>query len=305
MRSTNLWLRVCPAVGALAGLCACCLPALAECTLTPGPTRTVTRVIDGETLALDDGSEVRLAGALAPRGFDARTDEASWPAAVAAKAALAALAEGHSVVLGYAGSAKTDRQNRHVAQVFVVEDGQETWLQGRMLSEGHARAYQQKDHRGCAEELLAFEKTARDAVRGVWTSGAYQIRPASRPRDLEGMAGNFVVLTGKVAWVVEGRQTIALGFTPARSGSWGARRGIIVMIENGDHDLRGTFGGDAKALEGKAVEVRGWLEQRLGRPAGTSVLDISLAGMIVVIGNSAQTVATANKGAPAAATAPP
>ena len=35
-----------------------------SCTgLEPGPARTVTRVIDGETAALDDGTELRLIGA--------------------------------------------------------------------------------------------------------------------------------------------------------------------------------------------------------------------------------------------------
>src|SRR5581483_9604137 len=35
--------------------------------LEEGPTRSVARIIDGETVALDDGSELRLIGALAPR----------------------------------------------------------------------------------------------------------------------------------------------------------------------------------------------------------------------------------------------
>ena len=37
------------------------------CTLSPGPTATVARILDGETLQLDDGQQVRLIGALAPR----------------------------------------------------------------------------------------------------------------------------------------------------------------------------------------------------------------------------------------------
>ena len=32
------------------------------CTLDPGPMRTVARVLNGETLTLDDGSVVRLIG---------------------------------------------------------------------------------------------------------------------------------------------------------------------------------------------------------------------------------------------------
>ena len=259
----------------------------AECRLEPGPRRTVARAIDGETLRLDDGSEVRLAGALAPRGFDAGLQEVNWPAATSATQALAAFTEGRNVVLGYTGQAKRDRHNRHMAQVFVLEDGKETWVQGRMLGEGHARAYQQKDQRGCADELLAHEHVAREAKRGVWAIDAYATRPAIRTRDLEGMAGKFVVLTGRIAWVAEGREAIALGFTPTHLRAWGLRRGIIVMIENRDRALLGSLGGDAKALDGKAVEVRGWLEQRLDRPTGTFVLDVSRAGMIVLRAGSA------------------
>ena len=48
-----------------------------SCTgLEPGPARTVTRIIDGETAALDDGTELRLIGALAPRAIDAGTSPA-------------------------------------------------------------------------------------------------------------------------------------------------------------------------------------------------------------------------------------
>lgn len=257
--------------------------AAAECRLEPGPRRTVTRAIDGETLQLDDGSEVRLAGALAPRGFDVAMPDNAWPSSLAATQALAAFTVGRNVALGTSGTAKRDRLNRHVAQVFVIENGGEIWVQGRMLGEGHARATQQKDQRGCADELLEHEAVARAEQRGVWTIDAYRARTALRTRDLERMAGKFVVLSGRVAWVAPGREAIAIGFTPSTMRGWTLRRGVVVMIEARDRDLLGTFGGDAKALEGRQVEVRGWLEQRLGRPAGTYVMDISLAGMIRVL----------------------
>ena len=277
---------------AVAGLVfAVSLPVLAECRLEPGPRRTVTRVIDGETLLLDDGSEVRLAGALAPRGFDVATEDRDWPAALAATEALAAFTVGRNVALGYSGTAKRDRQNRHVAQVFVIEEGREIWVQGRLLSEGHARAYQQKDQRGCADELLEHEAVARGEQRGVWGIEAYRARPALRTRDLVRMAGKFVVLSGRIQWVAPGREAIAVGFTPSNGRSWSQQRGVVVMIEGRDRELLGAFGGNAKALEGRQVEVRGWLEQRLGRSAGTYVMDVSLAGMIQVLDWPAKTVA--------------
>ena len=42
--------------------------------LEAGPTRSVARVLDGETVALDDGTELRLIGALAPRAIDAAAE---------------------------------------------------------------------------------------------------------------------------------------------------------------------------------------------------------------------------------------
>jgi micrococcal nuclease len=262
----------------------------AECRLEPGPRRTVVRVLDGETFVLDDGSEVRLAGALSPRGSDAGAADSEWPAALAAKAALQTLLAGQTVVLGYHGAMRRDRQNRHVAQAFVVEGAQETWVQGHMLRAGHARATQQRDARGCAEDLLAHESVARDTGLGLWAVAAYQTRLAVRTRELEGMTARFTVLDGHIAWVAEGREALALGFTPARVRGVSGRRGVVVMIDARDRDLLGTLGGDAKSLEGRAVEVRGWLEQRLGRLPGTYVIDVSAAGMITL------------KDAPAAAT---
>ena len=268
----------------------------AECRLDAGPRRTVATVIDGETLRLDDGGEVRLAGVLAPRGLDAGVADADWPAAMAATAALRALTAGRTVALGFSGTSRRDRANRHVAQVFVIDGDQETWVQGRMLSDGHARATQSKDQRGCADELLAHERQARDAGKGLWAMGAYLPRSAINGRELEGMGNAFAVLSGRVAWVAEGRESVALGFTPSsqptlqpwRIRNVAGRRGVVVMIENRDRALLGTLGGDAKALEGQRVEVRGWLEHRLGRPPGTYVIDVSPSGMIQVLAPEGQ-----------------
>jgi micrococcal nuclease len=187
---------------------------------------------------------------------------------------------------GGGGTARRDRQGRHLAQAFVIDGDRETWVQGHMLREGHGRASQQKDARGCLADLLAHEHVARMAGLGVWAVAAYQMRRAAWTRDLDGLAARFVVMRGRIAWVTAGREVIALGFTAARTGAgatrWQMRRGVIVVIDGRDRDLLGTFGGEAGALQGRDVEVRGWLETRLGRPAGTYVMDISLAGALVV-----------------------
>ena len=62
-----------------------------DCVLELGPPHAVVRVIDAETIRLDDTSEVRLIGALAPRAPDAAepdADASEWPPERDAKAAL-------------------------------------------------------------------------------------------------------------------------------------------------------------------------------------------------------------------------
>ena len=64
-------------------------PARADpCRLDTGTTHSVAKVIDGETLALDDGREVRLIGALAPKAIEVGAEAGAWPPEIAAHAAL-------------------------------------------------------------------------------------------------------------------------------------------------------------------------------------------------------------------------
>ena len=75
-------------------------PGLACAGLEAGPTRTVARIIDGETVVLDDGTELRLIGALVPRAIDAGADPGMWPLEVAAQEELRALILGKSIEFG-------------------------------------------------------------------------------------------------------------------------------------------------------------------------------------------------------------
>jgi micrococcal nuclease len=112
-----------------------------SCTgLESGPARTVTRIIDGETAALDDGTELRLIGALAPRAIDAGTEPGTWPAEIAAMEELRALLLGKSVELAFGGE-RNDRYGRLLAQAHVREGDNRRWVQGHLLEQGLARAY--------------------------------------------------------------------------------------------------------------------------------------------------------------------
>jgi endonuclease YncB( thermonuclease family) len=150
-----------------------CLPAWA-CDLAEPEKATVSAVIDGETLKLADGRIVRLIGAKAPMPPLGWRGDDPWPLVDEAKEALAAVASGKEVELGFGGR-RTDRHGYLLAQVFVVADGERLWLQGDMVAKGLARVYSFPDNRAWVGELLARESEARAKRFGVWDSSAYRI----------------------------------------------------------------------------------------------------------------------------------
>jgi endonuclease YncB( thermonuclease family) len=72
------------AATAFSVILALCSGAMAACKLEISRTATVAQVIDGHTLRLDDASEVRLIGVLAPQTPRWWKKDAAWPPAVRA-----------------------------------------------------------------------------------------------------------------------------------------------------------------------------------------------------------------------------
>ena len=113
----------------------------------------VVEIVDGDTVVLDDGSEVRLVGLQAPKLALGRPDFEDWPLAEAARAALEALLLDRAVTLAYGGR-RIDRHGRRLAHLFLA-DG--TWVQAAVLSDGMARVYSFPDNRAAVQDLLDLE----------------------------------------------------------------------------------------------------------------------------------------------------
>jgi micrococcal nuclease len=103
--------------------------------LSDGGQATVSAVIDGDTVMLADGRQVRLVGIQAPKLPLDRPEGSPWPLADSARSALAALVLDRTVRLAYGGTA-SDRYGRVLAQLHTA-DG--TWVQGELLRQGLAR----------------------------------------------------------------------------------------------------------------------------------------------------------------------
>jgi micrococcal nuclease len=240
--------------------------------LEDGPSRTVTRVIDGETVALDDGTELRLIGMLAPRAIDVGTAPGTWRMERAAVEALQGLVLGRTIEIRFAGE-RIDRYGRMKGHVFLASDEGPVWVQGRLLESGLARAYTLALHRACEPQLLAAERAAREARLGVWAEAAYDLRFADDPAALLRHAATFQLVEGRVTHVATTRGSIYLNFGQSR------RRGFSVSLRLGDRARLGRFQDNPKNLEQAQMRVRGWIEERTGQP----VVDLTAAGSIEVI----------------------
>ncbi|MCP4328914.1 MAG: thermonuclease family protein [Alphaproteobacteria bacterium] len=211
----------------------------------------VAEVIDGDTIVLTDGREIRLVGIQAPKLPLGRAEFRAWPLAGAAKDAMEDLAGGRRVSLSFTGR-RVDRHGRWLAHLH--DDGG-TWLQGTMLEHGLARVYTFADNDGPIDAMLALERTARDARRGIWGHPYYDIRtPASVTRDV----GSFQLVEGQVldAAIVRGRAY--LNFGP----DW--KTDFTVTMAP---DARRRFedaGIDLTSLAGHRVRARGWIKSYNG-----------------------------------------
>lgn len=223
-----------------------------------GPVRTVTRIIDSETIATDDGNDIRLIGALAPRAFDAGAKPATWPSETAATVFLSELVLGQRVRLAFGRGPRKDRYGRYIAQVYLAEAGTARWVQGALLSAGWARAYGLPGHFDCATELIALENDARRARKGLWAVGVYRAKSAGRPQALMRSRNRFERVEGVVVSVARTASGVYLNF----GQDW--RTDFTTYVSKETLKLHPDFAAALDQFKDVRVVVRGWIERRNG-----------------------------------------
>jgi endonuclease YncB( thermonuclease family) len=216
------------------------------CPLEPAGAAEVAAVRDGRTLMLRDGRELRLAAIETPGANRA----------AAAQAALAALADGRGVTLKRLGKSANDRYGRLVAFAFVAGGGQS--LQQALLSAGEAMVSARVGDKACAGALLALEGAARAQRRGLWADPNFAPLPAENLQELGAKRGQFALVEGKILSVHESGATIYLNFGPR----W--TRDFTVIVLKRQQRAFAAAGVATKALEGRRIRVRGWIERRGG-----------------------------------------
>ena len=233
-------------------------PLAAACEgLRDGPKGTVTQIVDGDTLMLDNGLIVRLIGIQAPHLALGRDGLIDWPKATESKQALSDLTLGKPVLLRYGGEEK-DRYGRLLAQLFVTGGAADFWVQQQMLQAGWARVYSFPDNRACLPDLFAAEIKARTQRLGIWSDAYYRVRRADRPADFAQLSGHYELAEGRVLQSEKTGGRVYLNF-----GRY-FKEDLTAVIESPALKLFAAEQLDPLKLGGALVRVRGWVDLKDG-----------------------------------------
>jgi micrococcal nuclease len=236
------WLA-CPATAG-----ACALDAKAE-------TVAVERVLDGDTLALDDGRLVRLAGVEAPKA-PLGTKARDWPSGEAAREALEKSAQGRVLELR-AARASPDRRNRILGYLTEIDGADHAGLQAGLLRLGALRVAADAAGRDCRATLAEAEAVAISSRLGLWSEPYYEVLDASDGAAFAALDGRFIVAEGRVAST---RTSAGRAYV-----NFGRRWRGALSLTLSEAALR-RFGGfeAVGAKAGARVRARGVVEMRAG-----------------------------------------
>lgn len=234
-------------------------PRAVDCAGNGETSGEVARVIDGRSFLLADGREVRLAAIETLLPIPGDEDEARREAARAAKMALETLVLHREVGLSALVSGP-DRYGRLVAYAFIRTPSGETLVQREMVANGQALVSPVPSATRCRTRLRDAERDARAGKLGLWAGPYYAIKHADNPVDVLAEQGRFALVEGKVASVREGGGFLYVNF----GRRWSEQ--FTVVIPRRNEAIFASAGLTPKALAGRNIEVRGWIEER-GGPA--------------------------------------
>jgi len=224
---------------------------------------SIAAAVEGDTLRLADGRLVRLAGVEAPR--PPLGEEGDWPLADAARRELAGVADGQAATL-MLSAPKADRYGRFRGN--IVAGGAR--LAEFMVRQGLARVRAAEGEGGaCLLELLAAERVARMAKRGLWAGPIYAIRKAD-DASLGKRSGLYELVEGRVLSVGHGTRLVFLDF------GRDYRRDFTVMLTPA---VAAKLAVPAEGLVKRRIRVRGIIEEsngpaiRVSDPAEIELLD--------------------------------
>lgn len=151
-----------------------------------------------------------------------------------------------------------DRYGRLKGHIFVGQGQHSRWLQAELVARGAVGVDVTALSPGCAHLLLALEDNARRTRTGLWAHAAYRVRDAAQPWRLLHYRSTYQIVEGRVHKVARVRKRIFINFDK----NW--RTDFTVGLTARIVRQLGLTAQQIDALEGRRVQVRGWIERRGG-----------------------------------------
>lgn len=123
--------------------------------------RTVTRVVDGDTIVLDGGEKVRLIGVDTPETVHPKKPVEFYGRE--ASAFLKKLIQGKQILVEYGNGGK-DKYGRSLAYLYTT-DG--LFINAEIVKQGYGHAYTRFPFK-YMEQFRQLEREAKKAKRGLW-----------------------------------------------------------------------------------------------------------------------------------------
>lgn len=202
-------------------------------------TLTAQKILNGDTILLNDGRTLHLQGVKAIPN---------------AHRFLRSFLDGKDLTYF---DGVSDRYDRIDAQLYASKgDEKPQWLQGELLSKGLAFIYPPTGHEARLAEMYDAENTARKAHMGLWEDTAFADSRAENPAAIP--IGKFVFVTGKVVKAERVKDKFYLNF----GDNW--RDDFTVAIAARDLKLFRKEGIDPANYAGQNIRVRGWVIRNFG-----------------------------------------
>lgn len=214
----------------------------ADCTLAPAelqrlPQVEIRKVIDGDSVLLADGQQLRLIGVNAP---ELKTAE---PLAREAQEYLSSLVSSRKLYLRK-GEQQQDRYGRTLGHLYLP-DGRN--IESEMLRQGYGFLVAIPPN----VALVACQQVARDQARGkqagVWAEPAFR---AVDGRKVTGDDVGFVQVTGKLLSVEQ------------HDNAWWLQLEGLVVLHIAKKDQPWFSFDKLKALQERKVTASGWMVDR-------------------------------------------
>ncbi len=215
--------------------------------LTNGGTATLTAILPGGILQLQDGRQVKIAGIEIPPGYESKTEKYMYE--------FSGLNKSPAVpVRLYYDKTREDRYGRIIAFVYSND-----WVgfAESIVQQGYARAHSAPDNRAVATTLIGLDREARGYGNELWARPEYAVLTPEQILDKK-YWDRFQIVEGRVRDVAEIKKTFYLNF----GDDW--KTDFTAVIPVNARSLFTAAKIKPKDLKNILVRVRGFTQYRNG-----------------------------------------